>query len=87
MPSIRSLASKRRTHAVAVILLLGKIMPFYSYCDKKKLVYITIIAFFSCQPSFYFKYTKLNIYLFCNVKLVSNTKCLYLMRSYSLQSL
>ena len=47
MPSIRSLASKHRTHAVAVILLLGEIMPSYSYCNKKKLVYIIIIAPFS----------------------------------------
>ena len=47
MPFIRSLVSKRRAHAVAVILLLGEIMPSYSYYDEKKLVYIIIIAFFS----------------------------------------
>ena len=47
MPPIRFLVSKRRTYTVAVILLLGKIIPSYSHCDKKKLVYIIIIAPFS----------------------------------------
>ena len=84
MPPIRSLASKCRTCIVAVILLLGKIMPSYSYCDEKKLVYIIIIAPFSRQPFSYFKYTKLNIHLSCNIKSVSNTKYLYLMHPYSL---
>ena len=84
MPLIRFLASERRTYAVAVIFLLGKIMPSYSYCDEKKLVYIIIIAPFSRQPSFYFKCTKLNIHLSCNIKLVFNTKYLYLIYPYSL---
>ena len=44
MPLIRSLASKRRAYTVAVILSLGEIIPSYSYCDKKKLVYIIIMA-------------------------------------------
>ena len=44
MPPIRSLVSKRRAYAVAVILLLGEIMPSYSYCEEKKLIYIAIIA-------------------------------------------
>ena len=48
MPLIRSLASERRAYAVAVIFLLGEIMPSYSYCKEKKLVCVTIIAFFSC---------------------------------------
>ena len=74
MPFIRSLASKRRVYAVAVILLLGEIMPSYSCCDKKKLVYIIIIAPFGRQPSSYFKCTKLNIRLSCNIKSVSNAK-------------
>ena len=84
MPPIRSLASKHRAYTVAVIFLLGKIMPSYFYCDEKKLVYITIIAPFSCQPSSYFKYTKSNIYLSCNIRSVSNTECLYLIHLYSL---
>ena len=77
MPPIRSLASKRRAYIVAVILLLGVIIPSYSYYKEKKLVYIIIITLFSYQPSSYFKCTKLNIYLSCNVKSVSNTKCMF----------
>ena len=48
MPFIRSLAFKRCAYIVATILLLGEIMPIYSYCAKKKLVYVVIIAPFSC---------------------------------------
>ena len=78
MPPIRSLVFERHAYAVAVILLLGEIMPSYFYCDEKKLVYIIIIAPFSCQLFSYFKYTKLNIYLSCNVKSVSNTKYIFI---------
>ena len=76
MPLIRSLASKCRAYIVSVILLLGEIMPIYSRCAEKKLVYITIIALFSHQPSSYIKCTKSNIYLSCNVRLVSDAKCI-----------
>ena len=76
MPFIKSLASKRRTYIVLIILLLGKIMPTYSRYAKKKLVYIIITAFFGHQPSSYFKCTKSNIHLSCNIKLVLNTKYL-----------
>ena len=78
MPLIRSLAFKRRTYAVVVILLLGEIMPSYSHYKEKKLVYIIIIAPFSCQLSFYFKCTKSNIHLSCNVRSVSNTKYIFI---------
>ena len=74
MPFIRFLAFKRRIYIVLVILLLGEIMSIYSYCTKKKLVYIIIIAPFGSQPSSYIKYTKLNMHLSCNIKLVSNAK-------------
>ena len=76
MPSVRFLASKRCTCIVLVILLLGKIMPIYFYYIKKKLVYIIIVALFSHQPSSYIECIKSNIYLFCNVKSVSNIKYL-----------
>ena len=82
--SIRSLASKRRAYTVAVILLLGEIMPSYSHCDEKKLVYIAIIVPFGRQPSSYSKCTKSNIYSSCNVRSVSDTEYLYLIRLYSL---
>ena len=78
MPLIRFLVSKRRTHAIAVILLLGEIMPSYSCCKEKKLVYIIIITPSGYQPSFYSKCTKLNIRLSCNVKSVFNAKCIFI---------
>ena len=84
MPLIRFLASKRRVYVVAVILLFSKIMPTYSRCVLKGLVYIIIIAPLGHQPSFYTKYTKLNICLSCNIRLVFNTKYAFLMRSYIL---
>ena len=74
MPFIRSLVFKHCTYTVAVILLLSEIMPSYSYCKEKKLVYIIITAFFSCQPSSCVKCTKLNIYLSYNVRSVSNAE-------------
>ena len=78
MPFIRSLVSKHCACIIVVILLLSEIMPSYSYYEEKKLVYIIIIALFSRQPSFYFKCTKLNICLSCNIKLVSNIKCMFI---------
>ena len=76
MPFIRFLASKRCTYIISVILLLGEIMPICLHCIKKKLVCIAIVAPSSCQPSFYLKYTKLNIHLSYNVKSVLDTKYL-----------
>ena len=74
MPFIRSIVSERRIYIVLVILLLGEIIPSCSRYKEKKLVYIIIITLFSCQPSSYIKYTKLNIHLSYNIRLVSNTK-------------
>ena len=87
MPPIRSLASKRRVYMVAVILLLSKIMPTYSRCVLKGLVYIIIIAPLGRQSSSYTEYTKLNIRSSYNIKLVFNAKYTYLIYSYILQSL
>ena len=44
IPPIRSTASKRYAYVIVLILLLGEIMPTYSYCVKKGLVYIMIMA-------------------------------------------
>ena len=74
MPSVRSLASKRRAYIVVLIFLLGEIMPTCSRCAKKRLVCITIAAPSGCQLSFYLKCTKLNIYSSCNVQSVFNVK-------------
>ena len=84
MPSVRSLASKRRTYIVAIILLLSKIMPTYSRCVLKGLVCVIIIAPLGRQPSSYTKYTKLNMRLFCNIKSVFNAKCMFFIYSYIL---
>ena len=83
IPFIRSSASKRlacRFKLIAIILLLGEIMPTCSRYTEKGLVYIIIIAPLSRQPSFYTKYTKSNIYSSCNIYLVSNTKCIFYTR-------
>ena len=64
MPFIRSLVSKRLTYyfkLIAVILLLNKIMPTYSYYVEKGLIYIIIITPLGCQPSSYTKCTKSKI--------------------------
>ena len=84
MPPIKSSASEYYTHVVAIILLLGEIMPTYSYYILKGLVYIAIIAPPSRQPSSYIKCIKLNMRSSYNVKLVSNAKCIYFKRFYIL---
>ena len=78
MPFIRFLVFKYTTYyfkLVAIILLLNKIMPTYSYYIKKGLVYIIIIALSGRQPFSYTKYTKLNMRSSYDIKSVSNTKC------------
>ena len=77
MPPIRSSTSKRRTYIVAVILLLSEIIPTYSCCVLKGLIYIIIIALSSRQPSSYIKCTKSNIYSSYDIRLVSITKYIY----------
>ena len=84
MPLVRSLASKRYTYIIAVILLLSEIMPIYSYYILKGLVYIIIMAPLSRQLSSYTKYTKLNMHLSCDVKSVSNAKYTFLIHFYVL---
>ena len=87
MPFIRSLTSERRTCVIAVILSFGEIMPTYSRCVSKGLVYVVIMAPLGRQPSFCAKCTKLNMRLSCNIRSVSNAKCACLIHSYILQSL
>ena len=74
MPLIRSLVSVRCILLTASISLNSKIISPYSYYAKKGLVYIIITAFFSCQPSSYFKCTKANTYSLYNMRLVSTNK-------------
>ena len=87
MPLVRSLVSKHAAYyfkLVAIILLLSKIIPTYSYYVGKGLVYIIIIAPLGCQPFFYAKCTKLNMYLFYNIRLVFNAEYIFLTRLYAL---
>ena len=78
MPLIRSSVSVCCTKLVAVILLLGEIIPSYSCYKDKKLVYIIIAAPFGRQPSSCVECTKSNMRSSCNVRSVSDTECLYL---------
>ena len=87
MPPVRSSASKYRSKLVSLILSLSEIMPSCSYCVEKRLSYIIILAPFSCQPFSYIKCTKSNMYLSCDIRLVSNTKYTYLIHPYVLRSL
>ena len=83
MPFIKSLAFKRFAYyfkLVTVILLLGEIMPIYFCYTEKGLVYIIIITLSSRQPSSYTKCTKLNMRSSCNIRLVFNTKYIFLMQ-------
>ena len=87
MPFIRSLVFKRTAYyfkLVAVILLLSEIIPTYSCYMSKGLVYITIIALLSRQPSSYTKYIKLNMRSSCDIRLVFNAKCIFLIHLYTL---
>ena len=77
MPLVKFSAFKRTTcrfKLVAMILLLSKIIPTYSCCAEKGLIYIIIIAPLGRQPFFYTKYTKLNMRLSCNIRLIFNAK-------------
>ena len=76
MPPVRSLIFKYYAYLVTLILLFSVIMPSYSCCAEKGLVYITIIALSSCLLSSYSKCIKLNICSSCNIKSVSDAKCI-----------
>ena len=87
MPSIRSLVFKRlarRFKLVAVILLLGEIMPTCFYYAEKGLLYITIVALSSRQPFSYTKCTWANMRSSYNIYLVSNAKCIFFIYFYTL---
>ena len=74
MPSVRFLISAYYILLTFLISLNSEIISLYSYYTKKGLVYIAITALFSYQPLFYSKYTKINTYFSCNVRLVSINK-------------
>ena len=74
MPFIKSSAFIHCALLAVSISLNGKIISPYSYYAKKGLVYVTITAFSSCQPSSYSKCTKANTYSLYNVRSVSTNK-------------
>jgi hypothetical protein len=81
MPPVRSLVFKclaYHSKLVAVIFLFSEIMPSCSHYIEKGLVYITITALFSRQPSSCSVCTKLNIYLSYNIHFISDAECIYL---------
>ena len=77
MPFIRSLASMRCVLLAASISLNGEIISPYSYYTKKRLIYITIITSFSCQPFFYSKCIKANTCSLYNVRLIFTNKYMF----------
>ena len=80
MPFIRLFTLERCTLFIASISFNREIISPYSYYAKKGLVYIIIISPFSCQLSFYSKYTKANTRLLCDVRLVPLNKYIFLYR-------
>ena len=78
MPPIRFSASKCCTLFTTFISLNREIISPYFYYTKKGLVYIIIISPISYQPSFYFKCTKANTCLLCDVRLVPFNKYMFL---------
>ena len=51
MPFIKSLAFKRCAKLISTIISFSEIMPSYSRCVERKLLYIIIIAPSGRQPS------------------------------------
>ena len=77
MPFIRSLVSKYYIKLVSTIILLGEIIPSYSYYVKRRLLYIVIAAPFSCQLFFYAKCTRANMRASYDICLVSNAEYMF----------
>ena len=87
MPFVRFSVFKRLAYyfkLIAIILLLGKVMPTYLRYTEKGLIYIIIIAPSSRQLSSYTKSIKLNIRSSYNVRSVFNAEYIFLARFYAL---
>ena len=78
MPPIRSTASRRYNKLILLILSISKVMPSCSCYIKKGLLYIIIASPSSRQLLSCAEYTTVNMHLFYNVCLVSNTEYKYL---------
>ena len=77
MPFIRFLISVYYILLTTSISLDGEIISPYSCYAKKGLVYITIIALFSCQSSSCSKCTKANTYSLYDMRLISTNKYIF----------
>ena len=75
--SSSSLYLQHYAYIVALILLTRIIIGPYSCYSKKGLIYVTIIAPSSYQPSSYSKCTKSNICSYYDIYSVSNSKYIY----------
>jgi len=64
-------------YVVAIILSLSKVIPLCSCCVEKELVYITIAAPSSRQPSSCSKCTSANIQSSCDIHSVSNAEYIF----------
>ena len=74
IPAVRLIVSEHYTLLTSSITFNGEIMSPYSCYVKKGLVCIAIMESSSHQPSFYFKYTKLNTCVLYNIHSVSFNK-------------
>ena len=77
MPAVRLLVFKRYALLTSSIACNSEIINPCSCYAKKGLVYITITNLFSYQSSFYFKCTKSNTYILCNMRSVSLNKYIF----------
>ena len=84
MPFIRFIVSEHYTCVVAIILLLGEIMPTCSCCVLKGLMCVIIAALSNYQPSSCSKCIKSNMHLSYNVHSILNTKYAFFTRFTSL---
>ena len=62
---------------VAFILLFSEAISLYSYYMKEGLVYVAIVAPSSRQPFSCAEYTRLNVYISCDVYSMSDAEYIY----------
>ena len=77
MPPVKSIVSIYCILLAASISLNGKIIDSCSYCARKGLVYIIIIALFGHQSSSYTKCIKSNTCSSCDICLVFINKYIF----------
>ena len=83
IPLVRCTAFKHYNKLILLILSISKVMPSYSYCIKRGLLYITIASPSSCQLLSCTECTTINMRFSCNIYLVSNAECEHLIALFS----